>query len=45
MSKQTLYSAEHHTLMSRALRAYEFEPSQGLSGSGTYMPVLNHNKL
>jgi hypothetical protein len=33
------FSAEHHTLVGRALRSYALEPSPGLCGSNIYMPV------
>ena len=43
-SRPTLCRAEHHTLVDRALRSYALEPSRGLCGSDTCMPVL-HRKL
>ena len=31
----------HHTAMGRVLRSYALEPSQGLCGSDTCMPILD----
>ena len=44
-SRPTLYRAEHHTPMGRVLRSYALEPSRGLCGSDTCMPVLDHIKF
>jgi len=33
---------EHHTPMGRVFRSYALEPSRGLCGSDTCMPVIDH---
>jgi hypothetical protein len=40
-SRPTLYRAEHHTPLGRVIRSYALEPSRGLCGSYTCMPVLD----